>query len=252
MRLCLSRSGFVAGTLGVLLSMAAPAARAQGGDGFLFRRPPSTLGLRFGFDQALAQSDLFSSFVTKEFTLRRRDFGSLTFGTDLAARLSDRVDLVLGAAYAGRSNRSEYRDWLDQNDLPIEQRTTFERVPVTVGLRAYLQPRGRSVGQLAWIPASRAFYVGAGMGAMWYRFRQTGDFVDTVSLDIFRDRLNSSGWTFTAYGLAGMEVSLGTRFFLTGEARYAWARATLRDAYVGFDRIDLSGLALTAGIGIRQ
>lgn len=243
--------GRLAGALGVLVAASAPVVRAQGGDGFLFRRPPSTFGLRFGFDHPLAQSEVFQ-FVTEQLTLRRRDFGSLTVAGDISARLSDRVDLVLGAAYAGRGARSEFHDWVDQDTLPIEQRTTFQRAPVTVGLRAYVVPRGRSVGQLAWVPASRALYVGAGAGAMWYRFRQNGDFVDFQTFDVFRDRFDSSGWTFTAYGLAGMEVSLGPRFFLTGEARYTWARATLRDAYVGFDRIDLSGLALTAGIGIRQ
>ena len=251
MQLRLSWLGRLAGILGVSAVVAAPAARAQGGDGFLFRRPPSTLALRFGYDQASAQSDLFT-FVTDQLTLRRGDFSSLTIAGDLAGRLSDRVDLVFGAAFAKRGNRSEFRDWLDQDDLPIEQRTTFQRLPLTVGLRAFVKPRGRAVGQLAWVPAARSFYVGGGAGAMWYRFRQAGDFVDFETLDVFRDQFDSSGWTFTAYGLAGMEMSLGTRFFLTGEARYTWARSTLADAYKGFDRIDLSGLALTAGIGIRQ
>lgn len=226
------------------------AAPAQTGDGFLFRRPPATIGFHAGFDQALAQSDLFT-FVTDQLTLDRRDFGSLAVGADVGVRLASRVDLVFGAAYAGMSARSEFRDWLDQDDLPIEQTTTFKRVPLTVGLRVYLTPRGRAVGSLAWIPAPRAFYVGGGVGGMWYRFRQSGDFVDFETLDVFRYQYDSDGWAMTAYGSAGGEVSLGSRFFLSGEARYTWARTTLSRGWSGFDKIDLSGLALMVGVGVR-
>lgn len=239
---------------------AVPQARAQsggeGGQGFLFRPPSSTFGVHLGFDRPSAGSDVFS-FVTQQLTLRRSDFAGATVGADLAARLSPRTDLVFSLGYAGAKRSSEYRDWVGTDDLPILQQTTFQRVPLSVGLRAYLTPRGRQVGSLAWVPAKQAFYVGAGAGFMWYRFRQDGEFIDpdtntAGTHDIFRARYDSDGWTVLLRGVAGVEVALGTRFFLTGEGRYTWAKARLSDSWVGFDRIDLSGLSFAAGIGFRQ
>ena len=252
MRLRRARAVRRAGAAAVVALLALPVtAPAQTGEGFLFRPPPATLSVRLGFDQPLAQSDVFTQ-ATDELTLRRRDFGSVMIGGDVAARLAPRLDLVLGASFSGVDQRSEYRDWLDQDDLPIEQTTIFRRVPVTAGVRLYLAPRGRAVGSLAWIPARLTYYVGAGVGAMWYRFRQSGDWVNLETLDVYRDRLDSDGWTMVGYGVAGVEVSLGPRFFLTSEARSTLSNADLGPSYYGFDRIDLSGLALTVGIGIRQ
>jgi hypothetical protein len=48
-----------------------------------------------------------------------------------------------------------------------------------------------------------------------------------------------------------MDLSLTGHFLVTGEARYTWARGRMGRDYVGFNRIDLSGISATAGITIR-
>jgi hypothetical protein len=228
----------------------AVAGAQRAGDGFLFGQPAGTFTLRGGFDRAAASSDLFS-FATKQLTLGRSDFSSFTVGADLAFRVAPRLDVALGAAYAGSSAPSEFRAFVDQDDLPIEQSTSFRRVPLTASVKAYLSPRGRSIGRFAWVPARVAPYLGAGGGAMWYRFRQEGDFVDFQTNEIFAEELASSGWTPTGHALAGVDFALGPRFLLTGEGRYTWARAALSNDFASFDRIDLSGFALTAGVAVR-
>jgi len=233
------------------LALAQPAAAQGTGDGFLFRRPSATFAVRGGYDRALAGSDVFSD-VIERLTLNRGVFSSLTVAADLSARLTEHVDLVFGASYSGSNPRSEYRDWVDQDSLPIEQTTSFDRFPLTVSLKFFPAQRGRSLGRLAWVPVRYAPYFGVGGGAMYYRFRQVGDFVDFETLDVFGDEVNSSGWTMTAHGLAGVEVALGPRFFLVGEGRYTWARAAMSRAWVGFERIDLSGFSATAGIAVRM
>jgi hypothetical protein len=239
---------FVAGA--ALLAPPAPAQAQHAGDGFLFRPPAVGFTVFGGFARPDAGSDIFD-FATEQLTLGRGDFNSPAVGADVAVRLTPRTALTLGAAYAGRATRSEFRDWVDGDEQAIEQSTEFARVPVTVGVKAYLTPPGRSIGQFAWVPARYAPYVGVGGGAMWYRFRQTGDFVDFETLDIFRDEVESSGWTPTAQGLAGLDVSLTPRLVLAGEARYLWARAPLDGAFQGFDPIDLSGLSATLGFSVR-
>lgn len=236
----------------VLAALLAPGlARAQdNGDGFLFATPRATLTLRGGLTAPRAQGDLFG-FVTDQFTLGRGDFRAPAGELSLGVRLAPRLDLDVGVAYSRSNKESEFRHWVDNRDLPIQQTTSLARVAPTMGLRLYLLPRGRSVGSFAWIPSRFAPYVGAGGGAMWYRLRQDGDFIDFSTTAVFPDTFESSDWTTTAHVKAGADYSLGPRWALTGEGRYDWAHARLGRDFVGFDGIDLSGAALTLGFTVR-
>jgi hypothetical protein len=220
------------------------------GDGFLFHTPVGSVTLRAGYDHATAGSDLFS-FSTEQLTLKRGDFSGPTMGADVALRITPWLDGVLGVAYTGSKAGSEFRHFVDLDNLPIEQTTRFVRVPATIGLRAYLLPRGRTIGRFAWVPSRVAPYVGAGAGALWYRFRQTGDFIDAGTLAVFNDEFTSSGVSPTAHAHGGLEISLAPMVALTVDGRYTWARAELGDDFARFHRIDLSGFATTAGISIR-
>ncbi|MGQ0639775.1 MAG: hypothetical protein ACT4P6_03245 [Gemmatimonadaceae bacterium] len=230
----------------------APQAEAQygQGNGFLFREPVGSFALRAGFAQAQAGSDIFS-FVTDELTLGRSDFAGLSYAASLSVRLQPRLDLELGGSYSGSSARSEFRDFVDNNDLPIEQTTSLGRVPLSANAKFYLASRGRSIGRYAWIPTKFAPFIGAGGGAMWYRFKQVGDFINFETFDVFPDAFESSGWTPTANGFGGVDISLGPRFGFTAEGRYTWAKATLSSDFDGFERIDLSGYNGTLGFYVR-
>ena len=83
-------------------------------------------------------------------------------------------------------------------------------------------------------------------------FRQSGDFIDMNTMNVFQDLYKTADWTFTAHVNAGLDVSLGPRTFFTTEARYTWARGPVGADFSGFQRIDLSGLALTFGVGYRM
>jgi opacity protein-like surface antigen len=195
-------------------------------------------------------SDVFDD--TREFlTVDRSDFNAFSFGGDLGIRAADRFDIALGFAYARSSTRSEFRDWTDLDDLPIEQETRLTRLPLTATVKAYLLDRGRTIGRFAWVPSAWAPYAGAGVGAMWYRYHQSGDFVDFENLDIFPDVFDSSGWTPTAHVLAGADFSLTPRLALTAEGRYGWASADMGADFVGFDKIDLAGFQATLGLSVR-
>ncbi|MDF1503326.1 hypothetical protein [Roseisolibacter sp. H3M3-2] len=230
----------------------APAAGAQSGDGFLFRAPSGSLTLRAGVDRAAGGGDVFD-FVRDNLTFGSRALTGTSLGAEIGVALGSRVDLVVGGAHLRARSRTNYRDFTDADDREIEQTNTFTRVPVTGTLRAYLAPRGRSVGRLAWVPARLAPYVGAGGGAMWYRFEQAGDFIDVDSPDlaVVGGTARSSGWAPTAHGAAGLDVSLSPRVALNTEARYNWARATPVGDFSALDRIDLSGLGVTAGLSFR-
>lgn len=242
----------VAAALAASLALA-PAAGAQtGGDGFLFRAPTATLTLRAGVDRAVGGGDVFD-FVRDQLTFGARSLTGSSLGAELGFALGDRVDVVLGGGHLRARSQTHYRDFTDADDREIEQSNTFTRVPLTASVRAYLAPRGRSLGRFAWVPARLAPYVGAGGGAMWYRFDQAGDFIDVDSPDlaVVRGSARSSGWAPTAHAMAGLDLTLAPRVALTTEARYSWARATPTGDFSALDRIDLSGLGVTAGLSFR-
>jgi hypothetical protein len=239
-----------------MLFVSAPASHAQGGgDGFLFQAPRWTLTVRGGFDRALAGSDIFQ-FVTDTLTLSKSDFSGFTFGGDLAYSITPRVDLAVGAGYVRAEKVSEFREYIGSDDLPINQTTTFSRLPVTATIKAYLVPRGRSIGTLAWVPTKFSPYVGIGAGAMRYEFLQEGEFVDTQDdgsgdFAIFYDHYRSSGWTPAAHALVGAEFALTPRLGFSTEGRYGWAKSEMDGDFVDFEAIDLSGFSATMGLTVR-
>ncbi|MBL0940810.1 MAG: hypothetical protein IBJ03_18090 [Gemmatimonadaceae bacterium] len=225
-------------------------AQPRGGDGYFFRRPPVSVALRGGFVRPDANSELFD-FVSNELTVDRGDFLSLNGVADISFGLSDRTELQFTAGVTNRRVGSEYRGFVDNNDQPIEQSTSFRRVPLALGFKYNLVPTGRSISRFAWVPARFVPYVAAGGGTMYYQFRQSGDFIDYQTMDVFGDKLQSSGWTGMAYGALGASWSLTRSVGLSTEVRYDHARGAVGQDFEGFDRIALSGVGVTAGFLFR-
>lgn len=242
------RPAVLAATL--LLGVAATVRAQSAGDGYLFHSPDVTLSVRGGYSHASAGSDVFDE-VTSNLTLDRRDFSSVTLGGDFAIHVAERVDLVFSGAYSRAQHKSEFRNFVDNNDLPIEQTTTFERIPLTANVRFDLGRPGRSIGQLAWIPSRVVPYVGAGIGAMRYRFKQDGDFVNFATNGVFNAVLDSQGWALATQGFAGVEYNFSPQLGLTLDARYLHASGKLGSSFKGYDRIDLSGVTGTVGLSVR-
>jgi hypothetical protein len=234
----------------LLAGLAAPAGAQSAGDGYLFGTPNVRFSIHSGYARASAKSDLFD-FAIQNLTLERGSFSGPSIGGDFAVRLAPRLDLSFGADYSAAVRNSEDRVYQDNNNLPIQQTTSFRRVPLMANAVVYLAPRGRSVGTLAWIPARVVPWIGAGAGTMWYRFQQEGDFVDYQTLNVFTTRLESSGWAPAVQGLGGVDVTISPRLGFTADARYQWAKADLSSDFRGFDRIDLSGITGSLGFTIR-
>ncbi len=237
--------------LAIAISSSSSTAQAQdNGKGFLFGRPDASLVLRGGFAMPNAGSDIFT-FATTNLTLGKSAFNAASIGADLQIHASDRYDITLGFDFSSSNTKSEFRNWVDNANKPIEQFTGLQRMPVTMSLKYYLVPSGRTIGRLAWVPTRFTPYVGVGGGWMWYQYRQNGDFIDMTTKNVFPDDYKSDGWTPTGQLFAGFDYSLSPRYALSTEMRYSAASATLGSDFSGFNRIDLSGLATTVGVHVR-
>lgn len=233
-----------------LLLSVAPLQAQRSGDGFLFGRPGAMLNLHGGLARPNGNSDVFD-FVSDILTVETNDLTGGAVGAALYFPLSSRLDLDVSATYSGRVAASEYRDLEGTDDLPIEQETQLVRIPLLIGPRYFVTPRERSIGSLVWIPADYAIYVGAGAGAMYYRFHQVGEFVDFEDDTIFADEFDSKGWSPAAQLTGGVDVSVTTRIGMNVEANYLWGRTSLGSDFEQFDSIDLSGFSALVGFSLR-
>ena len=136
-----------------------------------------TLIFNLGYGVRSAGSDLFDE-VVREFTLEKGDFNAPVIGGGISFFMNDRMDLGFEFSYGKSSAWSEYADFVDNDDFPIEHETQFTQVPVTASVKYFLMDRGRKIGNLSWIPTTWAPYIGVGGGRMWYEFAQAGDFID--------------------------------------------------------------------------
>jgi hypothetical protein len=214
---------------------------------FLFRQPRGLLGVAGGWLVASQSGEIFD-LVRGELTVGERDFDTAAVRFHVGRSIGPRLDLMAEVGFSRALINSEYRDLVDQDELPIAQTTELTETPVGGSLRFWLVPRGRAVGRFAWVPARVAPYVGLGGGTRRYRFIQFGDFVDFVDQSIFTDTLESSGWAASGHVFAGTSVNVSRPLFIDIEARYVWANTPLAGNFVGFDNIDLNGLQITGGV----
>lgn len=225
-------------------------ADAQPAPDFLFGSPNGMIGFRSGWLFASADSDLLN-FVQRTLTVDRKDFNAPAIGVDVEIALTPRASVVTGFDFSQASKDSEYRDFVDNQRLPITQTSRLRELNLSGSFKFALTPRGREISSRAWIPAAVTPYVGAGGGVMRYEFLQFGDFIDvrTANLDVFPETFRSDGWTPTAHVFGGLDVKVWRKMYVSGEARYLWSNATpdldFRPAY---DSIDLAGLKATVGI----
>ena len=237
----------------LLVGAMAPLHAQSSGDGYMFHAPEARLTLRTGYDHANAGSDVFTDF-TSLLTLKKADFSGITLGAEAALSLGSRFDVSADLAFTHKTKGSEYRYLIDNNNQPIQQSTSFDRIPLTVNARFYLTEPGRSIGKLAWIPNKMVPWVGAGAGVMWYRFRQQGDFVDYQNNNVFTARdgqFSSEGSAGMYQAMGGADFSLSPHVALRLDSRYIWSSAELSSAFKGYRPIDLSGVQGTFGLTYR-
>src|SRR5580698_9649539 len=114
------RAAALASIFATAVATAKPALAQDSGDGFLFHQPTGSWSLHGGFAMPSARSDIFT-FTTSQLTVNRGDFAAMEIGADLAFTVSPRLDIVLDLSYSGASKGSAFRNFVDNNQQPIQQ-----------------------------------------------------------------------------------------------------------------------------------
>ncbi len=214
---------------------------------FMLGRPRAFISMDTGFLFANTGSDLYD-FITDTLTIDRKSFNTPVLGGRFGVAITPRVEVMAGLDYSKSQAGSEYRDFVDMQLLPITQTTSREEWNLTGSVRVALLPTGRHISRFAWIPRTFTPYIGAGGGAIKYEFQQSGSFVDFQTRRVFADLFTSTGWAPSAHALAGADLRVFRKLYVTMEGRYTWSKATLDTDFVDFAPLDLAGLKVSGGM----
>ena len=236
----------------LVLSVAEAAAQPaipQPAPDFFIGEPHFSVGVRGGWTFARGGSDWYD-FVTDTLTLEDRDFDRPTVAFDFGVAATQQLEVVASLDFGRSTTLSEYRHFVDNFRLPIEQVTELRQTNLSGGVKFYLVDRGRPVGRLAWVPRSVVPFVGGGAGVLWYHMKQHGDFVDYVDYSVFPDLFESSGAAPSGHVFGGVDWRMWRRLYATFEVRHLWAAGDLGPQWIDFDSIDLAGTRVSAGINV--
>ncbi len=215
--------------------------------GFRFDPPKVHFSIQVGGDQTKPENDIVQ-FVSKRMTLDPKDFHQGKIAMEFGVRLNERTDIDFEMVFAGFGVRSEFRDWVDNDDLPIQQTTQIFKSTYGLNVKKYLRNRGERLSQFAWIPTGWAPFVGAGGGLAVYEFSQKGDFIDFQTSEVFGADLKSRGHGALGKVFAGMDFYFGSGWGLTTTWQYAWLTSPMNGDFQQFQPLDLGGLGGQFGV----
>ena len=168
------------------------------------------------------------------------DFDSVTFGGEWLVALGTHAEAGLGLGIYSDSVDSVYRDLVNADFSEIEQEFKLRIVPFTATFR--FLPLGRK--------AAVQPYIGGGIGVFWWRYTETGEFVDFDST-IFRDTYVGEGTSVGPVILGGVRFPVG-KWDIGGEIRYQDAEGDLpTDQGFSGTKIDLKGFNYLVTFNIR-
>jgi hypothetical protein len=221
----------------------APGARRD----FMFGRPRGWVSLRGSWLKPAESGELFA-FVADQLTIEKGAFQSAAFTGEVGFAIAPRLEGAVTVESGKRTVASEYRRFIDNFGLPINQTTILTQTNLAGGVRYALAGRGRDISRFAFVPKAIVPFVGAGGGVYYHRLSQVGDFVDFVTLKVFKDAFRSEGWSPSAHVFGGADVRMWRNLFLTADVRYVWTHADLGPDFVGFDGINLDGVRVSTGV----
>lgn len=221
-----------------LLSAASPAAAQQSVNLYLGAFSPLSEDSRSRSD---GRSDDVLVNNLNVFDFEIDDFDSVTFGGEWLVALGNHAEAGLGLGFYSDSVDSVDRDQINEDFSEIEQEFKLRIVPFTATFR--FLPLGRT--------SAVQPYIGGGVGLFWWRYAESGEFVDPSDDTIFRGTFIGEGGTVGPVILGGVRFGLGS-WDLGGEIRYQKAEGELPpDQGFSGDKIDLGGFNYLVTANIR-
>jgi opacity protein-like surface antigen len=220
----------MAAALGAVALAAAPRPAAAAG-----------LDLRAGAFFPRVDSNIWDD--TEElFGTQKDDWIGFTGGIEYSFRVARQLELGFHVDYYGRTLDTFYVDFTRPNGQDIFQTLEIDTVPTGATLRFVVNPSRGAVTP----------YIGVGADAVFYEYKQYGDFIDFFDddLPVRSDFFVDEGTAFGFHVTAGVRIPMGDDFSLVAEGKYLWAKTDMGEDF-RLNEIDLSGPSATLGINLR-
>ncbi len=222
--------------LGLLASAAPAQAQDQGFSVSLGYFAPRGEDSRVSGDVLNADRCIDTEFLCEPLLFDVGDFGGLSIGGEYLVGIGKYVEAGVGTGFYQQTVSAIYEFVTRPDNTELEQDLKLRIVPLTATLK--FVPTGRD--------ASFQPYIGAGIAALFWTYSETGEFVDPVTSEIFRDSFKADGTEVAPVIFGGLRAPVGASMMLGGEVRYQKAEAELPvDDFLG-DRLDLGGLTYQA------
>ena len=154
------------------------------------------------------------------------------------------IEFGAGVGYYSDHVPSVYKNLVNSDGSEIRQDLRLRIVPVT--------------GVVRFLPFGTAStvqpYLGVGVGALRFRYSESGQFVDTTDNSVFTDRFIATGTSTGPVVLGGLRMPVGGDIYaLTMEWRYQFGVGNTGGLPAGFlgDKIDLGGGNFNLGFLVR-
>jgi hypothetical protein len=204
-----------------------------------------SLAARYGSFQPAGRSEVFS-LIDRALAPGSRALRPRLVGGELHVRVSGPWGLVFGAETGSSTVASISRVQPTSGAGDVRQQTSLDLTAVeTLGAewRAF-----RWRGSSPEATDRLRVVLGAGAGVASYRLRQWGEFVDADRRVAYADDFGSTGRGTLGYASAGVEVPLRAWLALQGDVRRQVGSAPMSADFASFDRLDLGGTRVGAGL----
>lgn len=170
------------------------------------------------------------------------EFNGATFGAEWLFGVTEYIELGAGINYSQRSVPSIYANLVRDDGTEIEQELKLRQIPMSATVR--FVPTGRR--------ASIQPYIGAGIGAINWRYSETGEFVD-FNNDVFRASFEADGTEVGPVILGGVRFPVADVWLMGAEFRWHSAEGDTGGIDAGFlgDKIDLGGWSANFAVHFR-
>ncbi|MFA4926047.1 MAG: hypothetical protein WC524_05280 [Candidatus Aminicenantales bacterium] len=201
-------------------------------------------------------------------SFKKSDYQTGMIGLGYEFFLTRQLSLVLSVDFYSRDKAGFYNDWskytiddLDYafpvGDFPLGDMIihsfSVSQTPLQVSLK--ITPLGR---QVRFVP-----YFGGGLGAYFWSVKLSGDMIDFSDPYIYTDGNGVESTVYPVYYtyaseskritlgsnvFAGVMIPLGRQVTIDLNFRYQFLKPEFHDSFEGFEKFDLSGYTLVAGI----
>jgi len=169
------------------------------------------------------------------------DFKAMTGGVEWLVPAGDNVEVGVGVGYYVRGVPSVYDAWVRDNGTDIAQEMKLRIIPLVATLKYLPFGARRSIQP----------YVGVGVAAYFWRYSETGEFVDfNNNNEVFRASYVGTGTSYGPVVTFGVRARVSDKMDLGVEGRWQSGKGNLSRDFLS-DRIDLGGINVLGTLRFR-